>query len=180
MMNEVFSFHRLAELIDDERAAIRALTNIVYPPAQWVGWPGYEMEWTPHGWCIRIRGSDGGLLCYVGLVVRQARHEGRPVLVGGVTGVKTHPDVRGRGLARLALRRADEFFREQGAAFALLVCEPHLIGYYERLGWQAFSGRLIVTQRGVPGEFTFLRVMVCGIVEPAPLAGVIDLAGPPW
>jgi hypothetical protein len=107
--------------------------------------------------------------------------DGRPVRVGGVGGVKTHPAARRQGFARRALGRAVEFFREQPeVAFGLLVCEPHLLGYYGRLSWQEFSGRLLVTQRGEPAEFTFNRVMVCAVREAAPAAGTIDLQGPPW
>jgi predicted N-acetyltransferase YhbS len=104
----------------------------------------------------------------------------RPVLVGGVGNVKTHPAARRRGFARAGIGRAAEFLRGQGAAFVLLVCAPHLIEYYSRLGWREFSGRLLVTQRGAATEFTLDRVMTHALHADGPSTGVIDLSGPPW
>ena len=60
------------------------------------------------------------------------------------------------------------------------MCEPHLLGYYTRLGWREFAGRLLVRQRGEASEFTFNRVMTCGVCTEGPAAGTIDLCGPPW
>jgi predicted acetyltransferase len=121
------------------------------------------------------------LVSYAGLVVRSALFDGRPVRIGGIGGVKTHPAARRQGCAARAVRRAVAYFRERAdITFGLLVCEPHLIDYYGRLGWQVFGGRLLVTQHGAPVEFTLNRVMVCGVQEAGPSAGTIDLAGPPW
>ena len=96
-------------------------------------------------------------------------------------GVKTHPSSRRRGLAKVGIQRAIEFFREQAdIGFAVLVCGVHLIAYYERLGWREFSGQLLVQQHGSTVEFTFNRIMTYGIQRAAPEAGTIDLLGPPW
>ena len=64
--------------------------------------------------------------------------------------------------------------------FALLVCEPHLVPFYQQFSWQPFSGELHVTQRGEKGLFTFNRPMVRQICASAQDHGVIDLMGPPW
>jgi predicted N-acetyltransferase YhbS len=117
----------------------------------------------------------------VGVYVREAEYEGRPVRIGGIGNVKTHPEATGRGLATRGIQRAIEFFREQPpVAFALLVCEPPLLGYYARLGWQAFGGQLLVRQHGAVCEYTFSRVMTHPIESEAPVTGIIDLCGPPW
>ncbi|HUG32141.1 MAG TPA: hypothetical protein VMM14_04545 [Acidimicrobiia bacterium] len=55
-----------------------------------------------------------------------------------------------------------------------------LVDYYSRLGWVEFEGELMVTQFGTPEKFTFNRVMVGDLNEPAPRTGTIDLQGPPW
>jgi hypothetical protein len=39
---------------------------------------------------------------------------------------------------------------------------------------------MLVRQRGELVEFTFNRVMTLGIMSEAPIAGKIDLNGPPW
>jgi aminoglycoside 2'-N-acetyltransferase I len=176
----VLSLDRVAELSEGDRAALRDLTQAVYPPEQWADWPGRHVEWAAPEWCVRLR-DNGELVSYVGVYVREATCDGRPVRVGGIGNVKTHPAARGRGYAALGLRRAGEFFRDEASVgFALLVCEPHLLGYYTRLGWREFAGRLLVSQRGAAAEFTLSRVMTCGVNSPAPTAGIIDLMGPPW
>jgi hypothetical protein len=171
----------MADLADTTRADLAALSRAVYPPDVAAAWPGRHLEWSAHEWGAFVRAGDGALVSYVGIVLRSAMSDGRPVRVGGIGGVKTHPAARRQGFAGRGIGRAVEFFREQpDVAFGLLVCEPHLIGYYGRLGWQEFSGRLLVTQRGEPSEFTFNRVMTLGVRSAGPTAGTIDLCGPPW
>jgi hypothetical protein len=177
----VVTLDRVADLSEGDRAALRALTEVVYPPAVWAGWPGHQLEWAAVEWSVRVWGPDGALASHVGIVVRQASHDGRPVRVGGIGGVKTHPAARGRGYAGLGIGRAVEFIRAQpDVGFALLVCEPHLLGFYGRLGWREFAGRLAVIQHGAAADFTLCRVMVLDVRSAAPAAGTIDLAGPPW
>lgn len=177
----VATLARMTELSDADREEVRLLTLAVYPPEQFAYWPGRQVEWSTPEWCVRVRSEEGVFLSYVGVYVREAECDGRPVRVGGVGNVKTHPDARGRGCAALGIRQAVAFFREQaGVAFALLVCEPHLLGYYARLGWREFGGRLQVRQHGAPSEFTLNRVMTYGIGSPGPAVGNIDLCGPPW
>jgi aminoglycoside 2'-N-acetyltransferase I len=171
---------RVADLADADRDALRDLTQIVYPPELWSDWPGHSIEWGAAGWCVRVH-DEGRLASHVGIHLRHATLDGKPVFVGGVGGVKTHPDFRRRGHAALGLRRAAEFFHEQpDVAFAVLVCEPDLLGYYSSLGWKEFGGTLLVRQRGTQGEFTFLKVMTLGVRSEAPAGGTIDLCGPPW
>lgn len=169
------------DLSEGERAENQALLDAVYPPGELAAWPGRHLEWARAQWCARVLDENAKLLSYSGIVLREATYDGSSVRVGGVGGVKTHPAVRGNGYAELGVGRAVEFFCVQpDVAFALLVCEPRLIGYYSRLGWQEFGGRLMVRQHGIPAEFTLNRIMTLGIRSPAPASGTIDLCGPPW
>lgn len=180
-MNPDIAFDRVSALTDVERAEIHALAQAVYPPESDADWPGRKLEWSPPEWCVRLREPGGGLQSCVGVLLRDGEREGRSVRIGGVGGVMTHPAARRRGLAGLGMQRAVEFFQaEVEIAFGLLVCEPSLLAYYGRLGWQEYKGRLIVRQRGEQADFTFNRVMVYGVRSPAPRRGVIDLMGPPW
>jgi GNAT superfamily N-acetyltransferase len=172
---------RVADFSGADRDAARALSAAVYPPAQFADAPGRKREWAAPEWAVRLYGDDGALLSYVGIWLRGGAHDGAPVRIGGIGSVKTHPAARKRGLAALGMARAADFFRAQGdVAFALLVCDPRLLEYYGSLGWRAFSGRLHVTQRGVPETFTFNRVMTLAVNSSAPATGDIDLLGPPW
>ena len=175
------SLDRVADLSDLDRAAIRVLSLAVYPPEEAATWPGRYLEWAKGEWCVRVWGDAGDLVSYTGIILRQASCDGRPARVGGIGGVMTHPAARGRGYAAQGIRRAMDFFRErEDIAFALLVCEPGLLGYYARLGWLEFYGRLQVRQRSEPADFTFNRVMVHDVEAASPTLGTIDLMGPPW
>lgn len=173
-------FDRIEDLSAADRAASRALATAVYPPAEWADWPGYQIEWSDMRWCMRVFEAEW-LVSYLAVETRAATHDGRPVQVGGIGGVKTHPKARRRGYAALAFERAAQFFASEARVdFALLVCDPKLIDYYGKLGWREFAGRLMVRQRGELAEFTFNRVLVRDVLQTAPTTGVIDLGGPPW
>src|SRR5262249_49421383 len=114
-------------------------------------------------------------------VLREARWNDRSVRVGGIGGVKTHPAFRGRGFATSAIQRALDFFREQGDVdFGLLVCERGLGPFYERQGWRKFLGVLLVARRHGAVPFTFNLPMTTAVRLQEPVAGTIDLLGPPW
>lgn len=179
-MNAIASLKPIADWTDEERADLHDLVQVVYPPEA-NNWPGRYLQWTPAEWGVRVVNSDGELLSYSGIVLRQASHDGRPVTIGGIGGVKTYPNVRKRGYAVMGLRRAAEFIQQQPEVeFALLVCKPTLFEYYARLGWKEFSGRLLTEQKGETVEFTMNSVMVLDVHSTAPLTGTIDLLGPPW
>ena len=92
----------------------------------------------------------------------------------------THPAMRRKGFASAAINQSIEFLRGQHADFALLVCKPKLVAFYERLGWRRHDGKLMVTQHAKSVEFTFNLPMVHGVCIDGPTAGAIDLCGPPW
>jgi aminoglycoside 2'-N-acetyltransferase I len=172
---------RVADMTAGEQAAVRTLTLAVYPPEVSATWPGRAIEWAAHQWAVVGWDADGAAVCYAGIILRKARWNDRAVRVGGIGGVKTHPASRGRGFATAAIQRALNFFREQGDVdFGLLVCEPCLVPFYERLGWRMFPGELLVAQRQATVPFTFNLPMTTPVRLEEPLAGTIDLMGPPW
>jgi GNAT superfamily N-acetyltransferase len=175
----------LAKILSDrlrlahERDALAALTAAVYPPGS--AGDGHTVHWAPPEHGILIWGPDGALVAYVGLVVRAGSLDGVPVTIGGVGSVKTHPGLEGRGYASAGLRHAATVLTgDHAVAFSLLVCRDGLLAFYERLGWRAFSGRLLVEQPAGRVEFTLNRPMVLPGRRAAPGGGVIDLHGPPW
>jgi aminoglycoside 2'-N-acetyltransferase I len=176
-----WELRQVADLTECEQTALRTLALAVYPPEVSAAWPGRAIEWAPHQWAVVGWGAEGAAVCYVGVVLRDARWGNRAVRVGGVGGVKTHPASRGRGFATTAIQRALDFFHEQGDVdFGLLVCEPGLVPFYERLGWRKFPGDLLVAQHRATVPFTFNLPMTTPVRLEEPLAGAIDLLGPPW
>ena len=176
-----WKLRHVADLTEREQAALHTLSLAVYPPEVASTWPGRAIEWAPHQWCVIGWDADGASVCYVGAVLREARWNDRAVRVGGIGGVKTHPASRGRGFATTAIQQALDFFREQGDVdFGLLVCEPGLVPFYERLGWRRFPGELLVAQRRATVPFTFNLAMTTHVRLQESLGGKIDLLGPPW
>jgi GNAT superfamily N-acetyltransferase len=171
----------VANLPPADQAALQRLSQAVYPPEEAQAWPGRTIEWAPAQWSVIGFDADGDALCHVGIILREARWNDRPVRVGGIGGVKTHPAARKRGFATEAIQRARTFFHEQGDIdFGLLVCAPGLVPFYERLGWRRFPGDLLVAQRQVTVPFTFNLPMTTAVRLQEALGGKIDLLGPPW
>ena len=75
-------------------------------------------------------------MSHVGVLRHAVSVAGRPVTVGGVGGVVTLPEAQKKGYAGRLMRRAAEFFARGAAVQAgFLFCLPHMVDYYEKLGW---------------------------------------------
>ena len=173
-----WELRRIADLTAQEQAAVQTLSRAVYPPG--AEWPGRSIEWAAREQCILAWDATGQAVCHIGLHLCQGRWNERPVKIGGIGGVQTHPAFRGRGLASDGIGQALDFFRARDVDFGLLVCEPALIPFYERLGWQPFDGHLLVIQQHATVPFTFNRPMTIPVQLHESLMGRIDLMGPPW
>jgi aminoglycoside 2'-N-acetyltransferase I len=173
--------HRVADLTASEQAALESLSLAVFPPEIARTLPGRAFEWAEPEWSIIGWDADSRAVCHAGILCREVRWNERPVKVGGIGDVRTHPAARRRGLASTAMKRAVDFLRGQpDVDFGLLVCEADLVPFYEHLGWQRFAGDLFVTQRKIRVPFTFNLPMTIPIRLEESLGGIIDLLGPPW
>ncbi len=171
----------VADLTPADHAELRALTAAVYTPDVIAALPETRVTWAATTWSIRVRDDDDRLVSHVGMLTRAVEVDGMPTMIGGIGGVKTHPDARGRGYAAAAIRAATTFFTDDlGVAFALLVCLPPTIPYYEQLGWQRFHGTLLIAQPGGTIPFTTNLPMVLPARAATPLDGTINLCGYPW
>jgi aminoglycoside 2'-N-acetyltransferase I len=176
------SLTQFAEQSEEELAALRILSNAVYPPEVVASLPGREIEWSPRQWSVIVWNDDHTeALGHAKIVIRLGRHNEQDLRIGGIGGVMTHPVHRRQGCASAALARCIEFFREDTEIdLGLLVCEPTLLPFYSRRGWRQFSGKLLVTQKGKTEEFTFNNTMTFPIRRQDDPSGIIDLLGPPW
>ena len=171
---------RVADLTGDEQSALRTLSLAVYPPEVAAAWPGRAIEWAAHQWGVIGWDAEGVALCYVGVILREAHWNDRAVKVGGIGGVKTHPDSRRRGLAAGAIQRCSTSSGDR--ATSISDC------WFARRSWcrstsasaGKFPGNLIVTQRQATLPFTFNLPMTIPLRLQESLGGKIDLLGPPW
>ena len=121
-----------------------------------------------------------GLACHVGIFFRTATWNGRKVNIGGIGGVVTREDCRGRGYAGIALGAAVQTLRQHEAVrFALLFCEPHNFAFYQTRGWHPFAGEIYAEQPDGRIRFDVTAPFVFDISR-APRDGTIDLCGLPW
>lgn len=124
--------------------------------------------------------TEGDVVCHVGIIRRSGTWNGREVTIGGIGGVATREDCRGRGYAALAINAAIHTLTEERATdFGMLFCEPHNAALYEKLGWQAFSGAVYAEQPGGRAPFNAMKPYVFKIRRLL-REGTIDLCGLPW
>jgi aminoglycoside 2'-N-acetyltransferase I len=155
-------------------------------------WPRHVVERLPWGhieWAhadLRVLidapedAPKPGLVCHVGIYFRTATWDGRKVEIGGIGGVSTHPDCRGRGYATLALNAAIKTLRDHEAVrFAMLFCEPHNEAFYQARGWHPFEGEVYAEQPGGRIRFEAMAPYVFDFTR-KPRDGIIDLCGLPW
>lgn len=134
----------------------------------------------PINWHV-LAWADETLVCHVGIVEQAATVGGEPVQLGGISGVVTEPDWRGRGLASEAMRRAAEHMRRSTAAdYGLLLCLQERVTFYGRLGWQQITAPLFFTDWRGETVQTGLAIMMLPLRDRPWAGGRIELSGLPW
>lgn len=74
--------------------------------------------------------------------------------------VMVHPDARGSGIVSRVFREIFLFAAEHGIQVTLLDCQPHLVGFYEKLGFRTILstghdpviGGVVVPMAGITGD----------------------------
>ncbi|MEM7129413.1 MAG: GNAT family N-acetyltransferase [Chloroflexota bacterium] len=164
-----------------QKQALSALSRAVYPPVTTDDAVRPQIQWAATQWSLLIWDDTANLVSHVGMLTRKGKYNGKWVLLGGIGGVKTHPQARGRGYAGAGMVRASEFLRdEHHVDFSALFCRDDLLRYYQHFGWQHFHGDVFVTQPTDRMKFTFNEAMVLSGSQAAPLDGLLDLCGMPW
>ncbi len=93
----------------------------------------------------------------------------------------TRPDRQGLGFGRVAVEAAmKEFVADAEPTFGLLFCEEKNVGFYIRLGWARFHGKVVVEQPEGRIVYNLMQAMVLPLCGQAPDDGEIDLNGYPW
>ncbi|MBC7580162.1 GNAT family N-acetyltransferase [Tardiphaga sp.] len=124
--------------------------------------------------------ADEQPVCHVGICRREGVWKDRPIRIGGIGGVATHPDFRRRGFASVALNAALQTLKDERATdFALLFCRQHNADFYTARSWKPFAGEVFAQQRGQRVRFDALLPLV-SYLKRAPHEGEIDLCGLPW
>jgi GNAT superfamily N-acetyltransferase len=157
------------------------LFSAVYPPHVVAALPWAGVTFAHPELRVLIQDEAGNLMSHVGIVRRDVIWNGRTMRAGGIGGVATREDWRGRGYASMALDAAVHTLTDEGSIdFALLFCEPSLAPFYAARGWRPFEGVVYAEQPELGrAPFTATAPHILKIRQ-APLKGTIDLCGLPW
>jgi len=164
--------------------AVKPLMDAVWPEDVGKKLPWGHVKWAHADLRVLIetpQESGGGVVCHVGIYFRTVTWNGRKTNVGGIGGVSTREDCRGRGYATLALNAAVRTMRDHEAIrFAMLFCEPDKFAFYEARGWHPFTGEVYAEQPEGRVRFDVMAPFVFDFTPRAPRNGTIDLCGLPW
>ena len=158
----------------------KPLYDAVWPPAVVEKLPWAGVVFAHADLRVLVESEPDGVVCHVGIYRREVKWNGRRMRAGGIGGVLTREDARGRGYASIALNAAVQTLKDEGSTdFALLFCEPHNAAFYIGRGWKPFEGEIYAEQPGGRVRFEAIAPYVHHIKR-APLRGTIDLCGLPW
>ena len=143
--------------------------------------PADTYSWATPTWSTMVR-ADERVVTHVGILYRVIQVGPLRVTVGGIGGVMTLSEWRGRGYARAALSGATAFVGKQlWAPFALVICPDADVAFYEHLGWSVAEGQVHCEQPGGRVTLPHERAVFlpCQGAADWP-SGSIDLLGLPW
>jgi aminoglycoside 2'-N-acetyltransferase I len=124
------------ELTRAEIAAIRALMEVAFGPDE-------DDRFTDDDWQHAIGGVhvllelDGEIVAHASVVERDIHVGGRPLRTGYVEAVATAPERQGIGLGSVVMTNVSEDIRDR---FELGALGTGRQSFYERLGWQVWTG----------------------------------------
>jgi predicted N-acetyltransferase YhbS len=162
------------------RPLLSRLRKAVYPPEVVAKIVWRDITSAAASRRILVR-QEGEVVAAAGLHWRNGRLDGAPVLIGGLGGVMTMPELQGQGLGLIAVKAAMKaLIRDRHPAFGLLFCEDKTAGFYSRLGWKRFEGEVTVDQPTGRMVYRTMSAMVAPLGAQAPMRGNVDLCGLPW
>jgi len=115
-----------------------------FPPEIWEGrdpndW--FEIFNTDSSQPVRfVQLENGKVVSHVVVISRETNQEGINYKVAGLGGVYTDENHRKRGLGGETIGRAMDYMREENYDIGMLFCMPPLVDYYQKLGWEVFTG----------------------------------------
>ena len=99
---------------------------------------------------------DGRIVACAQVFHKKIRLAGTVISVGGIGSVATHPDYRGRGLAREILLEREQYMREAGCSLGLLF--TGIPEVYSKLGWVALPLRQFRIEFGAGSDEDAFRI----------------------
>lgn len=138
-------------------------------------------DWADPDWEVVVYDGEQWVSA-LELFERSVRVQDQMIQVCGIGGVKTRPEFRRQGYAEVAMQASTRFMCDElQVPFGFLVCGPHLVDYYGRLGWQRIDETIYHHQK--TGKFIFpphINALIYPCGDEQWPQGNIDLLGLPW
>lgn len=140
-----------------------------------------ERVWAASTWSVMVK-ADQRVVTHAGILYRVIQVGDLRVPVGGISGVTTLGEWRGRGYARAVLANAAAFTAVWlWAPFALVLCPPEDSAFYAKLGWRIAEAPIWCEHAGGRARLADqLAVSLPCQGEVEWPSGPIDLCGAPW
>jgi predicted acetyltransferase len=164
---------------DVGRQEAAPLLKAVWPPEIVATLPWRDVVSAQPDQRVLVFDRANTIIGHVAIVIRNATWGDQAIKIGGIGGVATRDDSRRRGVERAAVAKGIEEIRAHNADFGLLFCEPRHAPLYQKLGWRAFEGEVIVVQPRGRVRYKVIDPYVFDL-KIAPRTGVLDLCGLPW
>jgi RimJ/RimL family protein N-acetyltransferase len=162
------------ELTPEEQELQQALLKRVFHDD-----PYNTLSWASPDWNILVY-NENVLAAQVEIVERTITVGEQPVHVGGIGGVATLPEFRGRGLATHAMSHAAQYIKKNlGREFGLLITGERRSTFYEGIGWQFISEPVYFDQPSGKIKNDGITMFLALTKKSWPL-GIVDLGGLPW
>jgi GNAT superfamily N-acetyltransferase len=88
--------------------------------------------------------EDGRVLAALDILSKEIAHRGLRYAAAGLSTVVTDKALRGRGHGSRIVAAARDAIAASGADLGIFTCDLRLRGFYERSGWQALPGTVLV------------------------------------
>jgi GNAT superfamily N-acetyltransferase len=168
-----FRLKRLDEIPTAERLRVDEIDHATFDGST------HGLEWRTPEWML-LGYADGAQVAQIGLLACSVQVGMVSVRVTGIGGVATDAAWRGKGYAQVLMGEAARVAREQmETGFGLLACEPGMVPFYARLGWQVVGAPVWIVSGGVRQTLP-MPSMVLTLGERAWPDGTVDLGGAPW
>jgi aminoglycoside 2'-N-acetyltransferase I len=141
--------------------------------------PHAGLSYATTEWNVLVYAGDV-LASNVDIVQRAINAGERTVRVGGIGGVATLPEYRGRGLASQAMSAAMKFVKDDlGLDFGVLLTNLHRQTFYEGMGWKVISEPAYFDQPSGKVVNDGLTMILALTGKPWP-PGEVDFCGLPF